>query len=62
MCVCGGGGGGGHGWGSKFNPYVGCITFMEIEHEIISMVILTLLLIQEGQLSPTVELTCTSTG
>ena len=35
---------------------------MEIDHEIFSMVILSLLLIQEGQLSVSGERMCTSTG
>ena len=34
----------------------------EIDHEIFSRVILSLLLIQEGQLSVSGERTCTSTG
>ena len=36
--------------------------FMEINHEIFSMVILSLPLIQEGQLSVSVKRMCTSTG
>ena len=46
------------GW--KFDFQLGHITFMEINHEIISTVILPiLLLIQEGQLSVTDERMCT---
>ena len=37
----------------KFLNYFGHITFVEINYKIISMVILPLLLIQEGQLSVT---------
>ena len=37
-------------------------SFMEIDHEIISMVILSLPIIQEGQLSVSNERMCTSTG
>ena len=37
-------------------------SFVEIDHEIFSMVILSLLLIQEGQLSVSGERICTSTG
>ena len=39
-----------------------CITFMEIDHEIIAMVVLPLPLIQEGQLSVIWECMCTHTG
>ena len=47
----------------KFEFQLGHITFIEIDHEIISKVILSLLLIQEGQqLSVTGESICTSTG
>ena len=38
------------------------ITVVEIDHEIISTVILPLLLIQEGQLSVTGESVCTHTS
>ena len=38
------------------------VTFMEVDHEIISKVILLLLLIQEGQLSVAGKIMCTSTG
>ena len=37
-------------------------SFMEIDHEIVSIVILSLPLIQEGQLSVSREGMCTSTG
>ena len=37
-------------------------SFMVIDHEIFSMVILSRLLIQEGQLSVSGERMCTSTG
>ena len=47
---------GGHG----FNPHRGRQhSFMEIDHEIFSMVILSLPLIQEGQLSVSGERMCT---
>ena len=46
----------------KFESPLGNVTFMEIDHEIISKVILTLSLIQEGLLSITGEDMCTSTG
>ena len=36
--------------------------FMEIDHQLYSMVILSLSLIQEGQLSVSGERMCTSTG
>ena len=38
------------------------VTFVEFDHEIISMVILPLLLIQEGQLQVTGERICSGTG
>ena len=44
--------------GDKFESQLGDITSMEMDHEIISKVILPLLLIQEGQLSG--ERKCTS--
>ena len=37
-------------------------SFMEIDHEIFSVVILSLLLIQEGHVSVSGERLCTSTG
>ena len=37
-------------------------SFMDIDHEIFSTTILTLLLIQEGHLSVSGERMCTSTG
>ena len=40
-------------------PYVGQHSFVEFGHEIISTAILSLLLIQEGQLSVTGERMCT---
>ena len=46
----------------RFEYLLSHITFMEIDHLIISMVILPLPLIQEGQLSVTSENLCTSTG
>ena len=46
----------------ELESQLGLIIFMEIEHEIISTAILTLLRIQEGQLSVTDESICTSTG
>ena len=50
---------GGHG----FNPRrVLQQSFVEIDHERFSMVILSILLIQEGQLSVSAERICTSTG
>ena len=45
--------------GSEFEPQPGRITFVEIGHEIIIVAILPLPLIQEGQLSVTVESMCT---
>ena len=48
--------------GGKLESQLGQMTFMEIHHEIISMVILPILLIQEGQLSVTGESRYTSTG
>ena len=53
----GGGGGGECKFESKLH-----LTYMEIIHEIISVAILPILLIQEGQLSVTDESRCTSTG
>ena len=45
-----------------FNPcWVWQHSFVEIDHEIFSTVILSLLLIQEGQLSVSGERMCTST-
>ena len=45
--------------GSRFNPHLGRQhSFMEIDHEIFSTVILSLLLIQEGQLSVSGERIC----
>ena len=49
-------------FGSQVYFQLGYITFVEIDHEIISVDILPLLLIQEGQLSVTDESMCTSTG
>ena len=50
---------GGHG----FNPRQGWQhSFVEIDHEIFSMVILSLPLIQEGQFSVSGKRMCTSTG
>ena len=43
----------------KFESQLGHITLVEIDHEIISMTILPLLLIQEGQLSVTGASMCT---
>ena len=54
-----------HWWsgGSGFDPlWVWLHSFVEIYHEIFSYVILSLLLIQEGQLSVSGERMCTSTG
>ena len=48
--------------GHKFESQLYYITFLEIDHEKISMVILTLQLIQEGRLSVTGKSMCTSTG
>ena len=46
--------------GRGFNPRQGRqISFVEIDHEIFSTVILSLPLIQEGQLSVSVERMCT---
>ena len=46
--------------GCRFDPHQGWQhSFMEIDHEIFSMVILSLLLIQEGQLSASGERMCT---
>ena len=45
--------------GLGFDPYVRHNVFVEIGHEIISTVILSLLLIQEGQWSVTGEGMCT---
>ena len=46
--------------GRGFNPRRGRqLSFVEIDHEIFSMVILTLLLVQEGQLSVSGERMCT---
>ena len=47
--------------GVECEPKLSHLTFMESDHEIISTVILTLLLIQEEQLSFTGESMCTST-
>ena len=43
------------------NPHVQEHSFMETDHEIFSTVILSLLLIQEGQLSVSGRRVCTST-
>ena len=49
--------------GRRFNPRQGRQhSFMEIDHEIFSTVILSLQLIQEGQLSVSGERMCTNTG
>ena len=48
--------------GHRFESQLGHIIFVEICHEIISTVILSLPLIQEGQLSVSGERMCTSTG
>ena len=48
--------------GRKFESRLDHITVVEIDHEIISTVILSLPLIQEGQLSVIGESMCTSTG
>ena len=46
-----------------FSPSQVCYySFVEIDHEIFSKVILSLLLIQEGQLSVSCERMCTITG
>ena len=45
--------------GRGFNPRRGQHSFVEIDHEIFSMVILPLPLIQEGQLSVSGERMCT---
>ena len=45
--------------GRWFDPHVRQHSFVEIGHKIISMAILSLLLIQEGQLSVTGERMCT---
>ena len=47
---------------SEIQPQLCHVTFMEINREIISTVILLLLLILEGQLSVTDESMCMSTG
>ena len=47
--------------GRRFDPHLRQHPFVEIGHEIISTAILSLLLIQEGQLSVPGEITCTST-
>ena len=47
---------------TSWNPSLACITFVKINHEIICTIILTLLLIQEGQMSVTGEIMCTCTG
>ena len=46
----------------KFEPQLGLVTFLEIDHQIISKAILHLPLIKKGQLSVNDESTCTSTG
>ena len=46
----------------KFDYLLNNLTVVDIGHEIISMVIIPLLLIWEGQLSVTGESMCTSTG
>ena len=48
-----------HGDGRRFNPRVRQHSFVEIGHEIISAAILSLPLIQVGQLSVTGERMCT---
>ena len=49
--------------GCGFDPrYVRYLSFMEIDHEIFSLVILILPLIQEGQLPVSGQRMCTSTG
>ena len=45
--------------GHWFDPHVRIYSFVEVGHEIISTVILSLLMIQEGQLSVTGERMCT---
>ena len=45
--------------GRRFNPRQDRQSFVEIDHEIFSTVILSLLLIQEGQLSVSGERMCT---
>ena len=45
--------------GRDFEPKPGHITFVEIDHEIISTAILPLLQIQEGQLAVTGKSMCT---
>ena len=45
----------------EFESQLGHITFVEIDHEIIFVVILSLPLLQEGQLSVTDVSMCTST-
>ena len=48
---------------SRFNPqWVRQHSFVETDHEIFSVVIISLLLIQEGQLSVSGERICTCTG
>ena len=47
---------------SQVQSQLGLATFMEINHEIFSMIILSLLLIQERQLSFSGQRRCTSTG
>ena len=45
--------------GRGFDPHVWKYSFVAVGHEIISTVILSLLMIQEGQLSVTGERMCT---
>ena len=47
--------------GSLSDCQLGHIIFVKIDHEIISTVVVTLPVIQEGQLSVTGESICTST-
>ena len=43
----------------KFKPQLSHVQFLEIDHEIITVVMLPLLVIQEGKLSVTGKNTCT---
>ena len=48
--------------GCEFSSQLGHITSIEIDHEIISVAIFPILLIQEGKFSVTDESVCTSSG
>ena len=49
-------------WDHKLESQLGHITSMEMDHEIISMVILSLPQIEEGQFSVSGERMCTSSA